>query len=30
MKFNRYHLGLALLPMLAGCADYIDTDDYIV
>ena len=30
MKFNKYYLGLALLPMLASCADYLDTDNYIV
>lgn len=30
MKFNKYFLGLALLPMLASCADYLDTDNYIV
>lgn len=30
MKFNKYHMGLALLPMLASCADYLDTENYIV
>ena len=30
MKFNKYYIGLALLPMLASCADYLDTENYIV
>lgn len=30
MKFNKFYLGLALLPMLASCADYLDTNNYIV
>lgn len=30
MKFNKYFLGLALLPMFASCTDYLDTDTYIV
>ncbi|MDE5848831.1 MAG: endo-1,4-beta-xylanase [Muribaculaceae bacterium] len=30
MKFNKYYLGLTLLPMLASCADYLDTNNYIV
>lgn len=31
MKFNnKYLLGLALLPMMTGCADYLDTNNFIV
>ena len=27
---NKYYLALALIPMLTGCADYIDTNNYTV